>query len=117
MTPKRYSLTLNSYDYSILKNNSLITTCCGSILKQVKIKDNEVKLLLTKDELKELTGFVAAEANHAISKTEEEGLGEIFGSLVIPVVFIYKKDKLNQLVIDFTPISKIIKMTKNLLDS
>ena len=65
----------------MLKNNFLITTCCGSILKKIIMKDNEVRLLLTKDELKELTGFVAAEANHATSKTEEEGLDEIFEHL------------------------------------
>ena len=56
-------------------------TCCGSILKKMKMKDNEVELLLTKDELKELTGFVAAEANHATSKTAEDGLDEIFEHL------------------------------------
>jgi hypothetical protein len=81
MTQKRYPIILDSYDYRILKNNSLIMTCCGSLLKKTKMKDNEVKLLLTEYELKELIGFVAAEANHAISKTEENGLSQIFEHL------------------------------------
>ena len=81
MKPKRHTIILDSFDYNILKKKSMIMTCCGSFLKKVEVKESEVKLQLTEYELKELTGFVAAEANHAASKRNEEELCEIFDQL------------------------------------
>lgn len=81
MKQKRYPLIFETDDYNILKNNSMITTCCGSFLRKVQRQDNSVKFLLTEFELKELTGFVAAEANHAISKNKEQELNKIYEQL------------------------------------
>jgi hypothetical protein len=78
MKTEYYSCLLNQYDYNLLKNNIVISTCCGSFLKKFKIKGDQVKLLLTKYQLNDLTGFVAAEANHASSKREEQELSDIF---------------------------------------
>jgi hypothetical protein len=59
----------------------MIMTCCGSFLKNANRKEDKVELSLSKYELKELTGFVAAEANHATSKTKERELETIFEHL------------------------------------
>jgi hypothetical protein len=81
MKQKRHTIILNSFDYKILKNNSMIMICCGSFLEKIEMKDDEVKLLLTEYELKELVGFVAAEANHSSSKRNERELSDIFEQL------------------------------------
>jgi len=59
----------------------MIMICCGIFLEKIKMNDDEVKLLLTEYELKELVGFVAAEANHALSKRNEKELSDIFDQL------------------------------------
>lgn len=87
---KRHTIILDSFDYNILKNNSMIMTGCGSFLRKVKMKDNEGQLLLTEYELKELIGFVAAEANHAVSKRKEQELDEIFEHLEAALYSLFK---------------------------
>lgn len=62
-------------------NNSMIMTCCGSFFKKVEMKANEVELSVTEYQLRELTGFVASEANHAESKKKESELDRIFAQL------------------------------------
>ena len=90
MKQKRYPLILKSCDYNILKNNSMITTCCGSFLRKVQRQGDRVELLLTEFELKELTGFVAGEANHAISKDKEQALNKIYDQLELALYSLNK---------------------------
>jgi len=78
---KRRPLTLSQLDCHILKNNSMIMITCGSFLRNVKMEGNEGKLLITKYQLKELLGFVAAEANHATSEKKEQEFNRLFGYL------------------------------------
>jgi uncharacterized Zn finger protein len=78
MKQKHYSILLDQEDYKVLKKNSMIMICCQSFLKKVKQESDLVELLLTKYELNELKGFVAAEANHATSKQQEKKLEQIF---------------------------------------
>ena len=81
MKQKQSLLIFENYDYNILKNNSMITICCESFLRKVQKQGNRVELLLTEFELKELAGFVAAEANHATSKNKEQELQKIYDQL------------------------------------
>ncbi len=53
-------------------------TCCDSYFDKIKIVNDGVELLLTLHELNDLIGFVASEANHAISKKMEQELSDVF---------------------------------------
>ena len=50
----------------------------STLLNSIETKDENKYLYLTLAELKELTGFVAAEANHAKSAKQEEALGALY---------------------------------------
>jgi len=77
MVATEYSVELTTYEYSLLTRNDLISTVCKRQLESATEDDEGVELLLTLKELEELTGFVAAESNHARSKRQREELGEI----------------------------------------
>ena len=63
---------------------------CGSFLRNVKMNGNEGKLLVTEYELKELIGFVAAEANHAASEKKEKEFNRLFEYLESHLNFLFK---------------------------
>jgi len=46
-------------------------------LNTVTLSESGAELLLTQNELKKLIGYVAAEANHARKKSEQEDLNSI----------------------------------------
>lgn len=71
------SIELTEYEYSILKNNSLISMCCERQLSTATKNKEGVRLSLTYSELEDLIGFVAAESNHARSRRKQEDLGSI----------------------------------------
>jgi hypothetical protein len=83
MKPQKVTIILDHFHYNILQKNAMIMTCCGSFLKKGEIKENQIELQLTEDQLKELNGFVAAEANHSTSKRNEEELAAIFEQLEV----------------------------------
>jgi len=71
------SIAITEYEYSVLKNNSLISLCCEQQLNTAKKNKEGVRLLLTYSELEDLIGFVAAESNHAHTRRKQEDLGSI----------------------------------------
>jgi len=71
------SIELTEYEYSVLKNNSLISLCCEQQLNTAKKNKEGVRLLLTYSELEDLIGYVAAESNHAHTRRKQEDLGSI----------------------------------------
>jgi hypothetical protein len=77
MVAAEYSVELTAYEYNLLTKNYLISTLCKRQLDSAAEHDEGIELLLTLKELEELTGFVAAESNHARSKRQREELGEI----------------------------------------
>ena len=81
MNPNKYIVVLTAYEYSILNKNYLISTICKKQLESATTyeKDAEevVELSLILDELENLTGYVAAESNHARTKRQREDLGSI----------------------------------------
>ena len=75
-----YSVVLTAYEYRILNKNYLISAICKKQLESAltHAKDEEVvELSLTLDELEDLTGYVAAESNHARTARQREDLGAI----------------------------------------
>ena len=77
MNTNKYSIVLTAYEYSVLNKNYLISTLCEKQLTSATKHHNKVELSMTFDELEDLTGYVAAEANHARTKRQREELGAI----------------------------------------
>jgi len=77
MKTGKTSIELTEYEYSILKDNSLISLCCEQQLNTAKKNKEGVRLSLTYRELEDLIGFVAAESNHARTRRKQEDLGSI----------------------------------------
>jgi hypothetical protein len=77
MVAAEYSVELTAYEYNLLTQNDLIAMACRRQLESATEDEEGIELLLTLDLLEELTGFVAAESNHARSKRQREELGEI----------------------------------------
>ncbi|MDO9300443.1 MAG: hypothetical protein Q7T89_03630 [Anaerolineales bacterium] len=77
MKTDKYSIMFTEYEYSLLKENSMISMLCERQLKSATKYDEEVELSLTLDELNDLIGHIAAESNHSRSKRKGEDLGEI----------------------------------------
>ena len=81
MNTNKHNIVLTAYEYSILNKNYLISTICKKYLESAAIyeQDHEevVELSLTFDELEDLTGYVAAESNHARTERQREDLGAI----------------------------------------
>jgi hypothetical protein len=77
MKISKTSIELTEYEYSVLKNNSLISLCCKQQLNTATKNKEGVRLSLTYSELEDLIGFVAAESNHARTRRKQEDLGSI----------------------------------------
>ena len=76
-TSEKHSVELTPDEYDALKQNSLIQIACKDLLASPRKRSGYFILCLTKGQLEELTGFVAAEANHADTREEEEALGDV----------------------------------------
>ena len=85
MVATEYSVELTAYEYSVLTKNDLISTVCRRQLESATEDDEWIELLLTLKELEDLTGFVAAESNHARTKRQRGELGEICDGLEVLV--------------------------------
>jgi len=77
MKTGKISIALTDYEYSVLKNNALISLCCKQQLTTTTNNKEGVKLSQTYNELEDLIGFVAAESNHARTRRKQEDLGSI----------------------------------------
>jgi hypothetical protein len=80
MSTNKYAVVLTAYEYSILNRNYLISTICQKQLESATTYEQGeevVELSMTLDELEDLTGYVAAESNHARTARQGEELGAI----------------------------------------
>ncbi len=81
MSTNKYAVVLTAYEYSILNENYLISMICQKQLESATIyeqcEEEVVELSMTLDELEDLTGYVAAESNHARTTRQGEELGAI----------------------------------------
>ncbi len=81
MNTDKHIVELTAYEYNILSRNYLISRVCKKYLESATIyeqdKEEVVELSLTLDELEDLTGYVAAESNHARTERQREDLGSI----------------------------------------
>ena len=73
----KHSVELTPGEYDALVQNSMIQAMCGDLLASPRKRSGYLVLRLTAAQLEELTGFVAAEANHAETREEEDALGDV----------------------------------------
>ena len=81
MDTKKYPVPLSAYDYRVLTKSKIIALMIGDQLEAAKKKGDQRILAMTRFELEELTGWLAAESNHAYSQRVGEELGNICDQL------------------------------------
>jgi hypothetical protein len=77
MKTTKYSIAISDYEYDILTKNEMIAMICEEYLKTATRHNDSIELSLTLKELEDLTGYAAAESNHARSWRKQEELGAI----------------------------------------
>ena len=75
--PETHEVELRRDEYAALIRNAMIMAACEDMLASPRRRSGYVVLCLTEGQLQDLTGWVAAEANHAKTRDEEESLGEV----------------------------------------
>ncbi len=74
---KKHDVELRPDEYAALMRNEMILSICEQMLASPRRRGGCVVLRLTAAQLDELAGWVAAEANHAKTRAEEDVLGEV----------------------------------------
>jgi len=81
MNINKYAVVLTPYEYGILNKNYIISMTCHEQLESATIYEQDeeeiVELLMTLNNLEDLTGYVAAESNHAKTAKQSRELGAI----------------------------------------
>ncbi len=77
MKTDKHSLSITSYEYNVLMKNSLISTIFAKQMGSANERGDEVELTMTLSELKDFIGYFAAEANHAKTRKQSDGLNQI----------------------------------------
>jgi|WetSurMetagenome_2_1015567.scaffolds.fasta_scaffold23074_1 hypothetical protein len=77
MKTDKHSLFITADKFSVLMNNSLISTIFAKLMETANEGEDEVELAMTMSELKDFIGYVAAEANHAKTRKQSDDLNEI----------------------------------------
>ena len=75
--PEKHEVELWCGEYEALMHNRMISSACDTLLASPRKRSDYVILQLTEGQLEDLTGWVAAEANHAKTREEEEALGDV----------------------------------------
>ncbi len=99
MTTNKYVVTLTEYEYSILNKNSIISMTCRRQLESATTYEQDeekvVELLMTLKELEDLTGYVAAESNHAKTAKQGRELGAICDAFEVRLSEIKRQFRVN----------------------
>jgi hypothetical protein len=74
---EKHSVELGPDEYDTLMRNPMIASLCDDLLASPRKRSGYLVLRLTAGQLEYLTGFVAAEANHAKTRAEEDSLGDV----------------------------------------
>ena len=74
---EKHEVELLPDEYDALISNRMIETACDDYLASPRERSGYMVLYLTESQLEYLTGCVAAEANHAETRAEEEVLGHV----------------------------------------
>ena len=79
--PQKHSVELQPDEYKTLIRNPMLASACADLLASPRRRSGYLVLRLTEGQLDELTGWVAAEANHAKTREEKEALGDVCDGL------------------------------------
>ena len=75
--PETHEVELRPDEYEALIRNPMVASACDDLLASPRRCSGYFVLRLTEAQLEDLTGWVAAEANHAKTREEEEVLGDV----------------------------------------
>ena len=75
--PEKHTLELRPDEYESLVANPMIASTCDEMLRSARKRSGYMVLRLTEAQIEDLTGWVAAEANHAKTREDEEAIGEV----------------------------------------
>jgi hypothetical protein len=75
--PEKHDVELRPDEYEAMIRNRMIASVCDDLLASPRKRSGYLVLQLTEGQLEDLTGWVAAEANHAKTREEEEALGDV----------------------------------------
>ncbi len=78
---KTHLVELGTDEYATLIGNRMIMSACDDMLASPRRSSGYVVLRLTQGQLEDLTGWVAAEANHTKNRDEEEALSDVWQQL------------------------------------
>lgn len=74
---EKHEVELQPDEYDALIRNRMLASACADLLAAPRKRSGHLVIHLTEWQLEDLTGWVAAEANHAKTKEEEETLGDV----------------------------------------
>ena len=74
---EKHEVELLPDEYEALICNRMGASACDDLLASPRKRSGYLVLHLTEGQLEDLTGWVAAEANHAKTTEEEEALGDV----------------------------------------
>jgi hypothetical protein len=79
---QKYRITISVYDRElILKYCLVITDDLAASIKQKRSRAGSVSIELTLNEVSEIAGWIAMEANHTKNRQLEEGLSALYENL------------------------------------
>lgn len=76
-----HEVELRPDEYATLIENRMIASACDALLSSPRRRSGYLVLRLTEAQLEDLAGWVAAEANHAKTRNQEEALGDVCDQL------------------------------------
>ena len=74
---EKHEVELQPGEYEALIGNPMVASACDDLLASPRTRSGYMLLQFTEGQLEDLTGWVAAEANHAKTTEEEEVLGDV----------------------------------------
>ncbi len=77
----KYPVELNDYECKLILDNAMVFGKLKTTLTRMSNKEGIHTIQMTKSEIEDLAGWMAAESNHANSAKKSEELGELCDQL------------------------------------
>jgi len=87
-TIEKYPVELDDYECTLIINNVMIFGTLKATITRLSKQEGTHNIQMSLDEMGELSGWLAAESNHAESQKKSDELGELcdyFESLILNV--------------------------------
>jgi len=74
---EKYPVELDDYECSLIINNAMIFGTLKATLTRLSKKEGTHRIQMSLDEMNEISGWMAAESNHAKSQKKSDELGDL----------------------------------------